>query len=926
MAEKKKKGILSQIKAASQDTPTILTGPEPVVKDSQGKTIVDARVPKTMTRQMAEYEASKRPKIGALQNILKTRTSSGPFTGTISRFTRDENPLTGGKGKKRTYNTAISPLKSAGQPERGNILPAKLEGIVSNVLEDAKAYSKGYYKLQKKTGVKQDPKTGLYSETKIKPSQPSPAEYVLENLQKLMLKDEHEFKGGINQKTGERYPNVVVKGNKQIQKIGNFIAQRLMSKSVREKHGIFASPEHKKTIAKLAGEVVMTEDGQIVRHRQVVHETGDREKLKQVKLDGSSWTKATNIDDVNVADLMIEDTNYGNRIKGEEGGRAGQAEHFEEVKVSSMGDPHPRTQIPGNPKVPFKGVDMHLKPREARKLKAGEASSLSSVKPGDEPRVNVGHRILVKDKEGSVKKMIWRGTKKEIPGWGSYPTISAPKSLLTMPINALEDVGGPNKVVSGWDQQIERLQGGDAIVEASMDQETGLWVEKDTRTEIEESKYLSLDPQEKMDVADTEMKSQGDIYWENKKKKDDEIKTQAEKIRKSKGEQAAREFLVSELSAESIRDAEEWDQRGEGRSMGKKSSGGVYEAEGGYKPLTADQQKQLKEAKIRLEDPSLQTIRVVDKEQGMVRNIQTGKLEMAWSTRLETPLEVLKRTNPRNVEKEITKLKKSMQVYVRKGADTKYNPPSLTESLAKSQVHGAADNPFRNIQNMPPMFENIGQEGGMSKPVPTHSNQLSARISMHQEVIPIGTAEPAKGTDKPVRTDAEKQADWVEEGKKKVAQQKANQTAVARKEIKPLKKTTNPTLLTSSSPMPGYHEWGENVGPEPERISHTQRKEGQPTVVSKKRKPKADDPNISGVQVEKELTGTFEERQKRLNPSMKPKVIWTAGMPYLGLGIDIIQGLRVMKDSKKSGKEFNLGSFIPAWAKKIAYGESIPRS
>ena len=170
--------------------------------------------------------------------------------------------------------------------------------------------------------MKQDPKTGLYSETKIKPSQPSPAEYVLENLQKLMLKDEHEFKGGINQKTGERYPNVVVKGNKQIQKIGNFIAQRLMSKSVREKHGIFASPGHKSTIAKLAGEVVMTEDGQIVRHRQVVHDTGDREKLKQVKLDGSSWTKATNIDDVNVADLMIEDTNYGNRIKGEEGGRA----------------------------------------------------------------------------------------------------------------------------------------------------------------------------------------------------------------------------------------------------------------------------------------------------------------------------------------------------------------------------------------------------------------------------------------------------------------------------------------------------------------------------------------------------------------------------------------------------------------------------
>jgi len=74
------------------------------------------------------------------------------------------------------------------------------------------------------------------------------------------------------------------------------------------------------------------------------------------------------------------------------------------------------------------------------------------------------------------------------------------------------------------------------------------------------------------------------------------------------------------------------------------------------------------------------------------------------------------------------------------------------------------------------------------------------------------------------------------------------------------------------------------------------------------------------------IKGTFEERQRRLNPSVKPKVIWTAGMPYLGLGSDIIHGLKTMKESKKTGKKFGLGAFIPAWAKKIAFGESIPRS
>jgi len=41
---------------------------------------------------------------------------------------------------------------------------------------------------------------------------------------------------------------------------------------------------------------------------------------------------------------------------------------------------------------------------------------------------------------------------------------------------------------------------------------------------------------------------------------------------------------------------------------------------------------------------------------------------------------------------------------------------------------------------------------------------------------------------------------------------------------------------------------------------------------------------------------------------------------------DVIHALRVKKDTEKTGKEFNIGSFIPPYARKIVYGKPIPRS
>lgn len=108
------------------------------------------------------------------------------------------------------------------------------------------------------------------------------------------------------------------------------------------------------------------------------------------------------------------------------------------------------------------------------------------------------------------------------------------------------------------------------------------------------------------------------------------------------------------------------------------------------------------------------------------------------------------------------------------------------------------------------------------------------------------------------------------------------------------------------------------------RVSHKDRKANQQTVESPKREASRVD--VQGMEAGEKIKGTFEERQRRLNPSVKPKVIWTAGMPYLGLGSDIIHGLKTMKESKKTGKKFGVGAFIPAWAKKIAFGEGIPRS
>ena len=94
--------------------------------------------------------------------------------------------------------------------------------------------------------------------------------------------------------------------------------------------------------------------------------------------------------------------------------------------------------------------------------------------------------------------------------------------------------------------------------------------------------------------------------------------------------------------------------------------------------------------------------------------------------------------------------------------------------------------------------------------------------------------------------------------------------------------------------------------------------------------------NISeSVNVKSQEVGEWSKKEGP--SSKKSKVLdWTdpfgvkrkvfLGMPYLGLGTDIIHGLKTMKESKKTGKEFNLGSFTPKWARKIAFGESIPRS
>ena len=191
--------------------------------------------------------------------------------------------------------------------------------------------------------------------------------------------------------------------------------------------------------------------------------------------------------------------------------------------------------------------------------------------------------------------------------------------------------------------------------------------------------------------------------------------------------------------------------------------------------------------------------------------------------------------------------------------------------------------------------------------------------------------------------------DWVRPKKKTTALTSANmetaetwsvpqkekkvihgQTGTAEKSISPVNEALKEGELNWKERQDFYRSQStgsDDLGkskPAPPSVRHTTRKESQPTVESPKREASRVD--VQGMEAGEKNKGTFEERQRRLNLSVKPKVIWTAGMPYLGLGSDIIHGLKTMKESKKTGKKFGLGSFIPSWAKKIAFGESIPRS
>ena len=179
---------------------------------------------------------------------------------------------------------------------------------------------------------------------------------------------------------------------------------------------------------------------------------------------------------------------------------------------------------------------------------------------------------------------------------------------------------------------------------------------------------------------------------------------------------------------------------------------------------------------------------------------------------------------------------------------------------------------------------------GMTKP-PVEQTEKPKKIS-----VPKTSMESAEPWDAPAVTNTE------ESSNKPYQYQKPNKKV---------------TALTGTQ-VPGQKETTFS------RVSHEDRKANQQTVESPKREASRVD--VQGMEAGDKIKGTFEERQRRLNPSVKPKVIWTAGMPYLGLGSDIIHGLKTMKESKKTGKKFGLGAFIPAWAKKIAFGESIPRS
>ena len=780
MAEKKKKGILSQIKAASQDTPTMLTGPEPV---QGGRTT---------------------QKIGALQNILGSR-------------------------KTQTSGLSTSP----------KVRKAQLGAIFDNYIKAVNNYTAKYQaaskKLNKQKIYSTDARTGLSLRQKRKPNMLAPGEWATEQLQKLNKLEKHTFTGGTS-KQGQKYPDITV-SNKDMRHVTQHLARQLQI--LGKSKGIRLGGADKSVLERLSADVVLSDTGEVTRGG---------------KLSGKDWHITSNIDDVNVPGLMIEDTNYGNILKGEEGGRAGEALHAEERSVTGSGEAYNRSQIPGNPKVPYKGVSMHLKPKEARKLKSDQASSLSSVKPGSAETVS-GKIIVEGDQFNEYKPDKYKG--KRI-SFKRPENTTFSKSILTAPISELgraleaKQMEGQKPVQSGWQAGVDRLISGDPITSAVRDPETGYLVEADTRTEIEEAKYLSTEPGEKRDVEFR--MSEGDIEDTNRRLKKTLLTQQIQEVKSTQGQAAADKFELSQLMEEQMDEMQNW--KG-GKTPGSVSGGGVWEMEGGYN------------------------------EKGD---------------------------------------------YVYKGAQTKVNPPSPLEGFDKTRAANLPPGPWKSGY--------VLQTEGMHKPATWEgkADRIDLPDSQYSD-LPDKPRKPSSLTDLPLFK-------WAADKffSKKV---KSGQTT--------LKQTPQSTLLTSKDPVPTYDQWETDWQEAPGRESHVKRKEGQPTVVSKKRQPSV---STSSSQVkpgadttvgvtewasgERKLESTSSESmegRKLLYQDTKPnkrgvkvkiyepiKTNTLRAVPYLGLGIDIIQGLRVMKDSKKSKKEFNLGSFIPAWAKKIAYGESIPRS
>ncbi|BAQ85958.1 hypothetical protein [uncultured Mediterranean phage uvMED] len=768
----------------------------------------------------SEFERVKpasKPKKGILSGIKAATESqptmlTGPEPVQGGRTTKKVGALQNILGSRKTQTSGLSKNSAI----RSNQLGIIFDNYIKNINQYTGKYKKASKKLNQQNITTTNKRTGLSKRVTKKPNMLSPGEHATDLLQKLNKVEKHTFTNIVNYK-GKKYPDITV-SNKDMRFVTQHLARELQ-KHAKNKN-IFLGGAEESVLERLSADVVLSDSGEVTRGG---------------KLSGKDFHITSNIDDVNVPGLMIEDTNTGNLIRGEEGGRAGEALHAEERSVTGSGEAYNRSQIPGNPKVPYKGVNMHLNPKGARKLKSDPASSLSSVVPGDGKTVS-GKMFVASDQFNEFKPDKHKGKRISFAR-PEQRTFS--QSLLTMKVSDLKSLMDARntesqpRVQSGWQSGVDRLISGDPMTVAELDHETGNLVEVDTKTEIEESKFLSTDTGEQPDTKMTFDVSQGDIEYTNRKMAKTLLTGKIQDIKSTQGVVKANEFELGYLVAEQMDEMQNWN---EGRTSGKTSGGGVWEMDGGY-----------------------------DSE---------GK-------------------------------------YVKKGADTKVNPPTPLESFDKRRAAKFPPGPWLSGY----VFESEGMHE-KTKPVKYQPGPWKDDYN-----FPVEDPPDLKPPRKP--GDA---VSYVIQGQEKVEARKAGETNVPRTEIKPLKETPQSTLLTSKDPVPNYDQWETDWQEAPGRESHIKRKEGQPTVVSKKRQPKADDPNISGVQVEKELTGTFEQRQKRLNPSMKPKVIWTAGMPYLGLGVDIIQGLRVMKESKKSKKEFNLGSFIPAWAKKIAYGESIPRS